>query len=150
MKYNHKAMLLSKHKEVWLDFVFNCLENFLKSNNVKVDEEFYDITTFISCKFDGVLDVKRTNVEINNYFNFDIIAWLNQQNRTKTLRQFKDKKKVKMKFAYNKNQILVRNTLFEQFNDNDAFSITNVLERIRPQHKLYREYELVKDNVVSN
>ena len=150
VKYNYKSMLLSKHKEVWLDFVFNCLEKFLKANGVKAGEEFYDITTFIRCKFDGVLDVKRTNIEINNYFNYDIINWLNQQNRTKTLKEFKDKEKVKMKFAYNKNQILLRNTLFEQFNENNGFSITNVLEGIKPQHKLYREYELVKNNVATN
>ena len=49
--------------------------------------------------------------------------------------------------SVNKNQILERNTLFGEFKDNDAFSVTSILERIRPQHKLYREYELVKDNV---
>ena len=59
-----------------------------------------------------------------------------------------NKRKVKMRFTYNKNQILERNTLFSEFKDNDAFSVTTILERIRPQHKLYRKYELVRDNAV--
>ena len=39
---------------------------------------------------------------------------------------------------------------FSEFKDNDAFSLRAILERIKPQHKLYRKYELVRDNVVMN
>jgi len=149
VKFNHKAMLLYKYQDVWLEFVFNCLKKFLEINNIKVKEEFNDIMTFTKCKFDGILDRNRTNIPISNSFNYDIIDWLNQEDRTKPLREFKNrnKNKIKMKFAYNKNQILERNTLFGQFKNDDAFNIMYILERIRPQHQLYRKYEIVKDAV---
>ena len=52
-----------------------------------------------------------------------------------------------MRFTYNANQILERNTLFSEFKENDAFSATNILDRIRPQHKLYRKFELIEDKI---
>ena len=146
VKYNHKAMLLSTHLNVWLDFVFESLRNFLELNNIKIEESFNEVTIFTKCKFDGVLDLNRTNIQINNSFNYDIINWLNQENRTKPLREFKNKDKIKMRFEYNKNQKIERNSLFSELKDNDAFSVRTVLERIRPQHKLYRKYEVVEDN----
>ena len=150
VKFKHKAMLLSKYQNAWLEFVFKCLEKFLKANRVQVNEEYYDIVTFTKCKFDGVLDLNRTHIQINNSFNYDIINWLNQENRTKTLKEFKNKERVKMRFVYNKNQILERNTLFGEFKDKDTFSVTTILDRIRPQHKLYRKYELVGNNATTN
>ena len=148
VKYNHKAMLLSKHQNVWLEFVFNCLEKFLVANNIQAKkEELDDIITFTKCKFDGVLDKNRTYVQISNSFNYDIINWLNQEDRIKPLKEFINKGKIKLKFAYNNNQILERNALFDECKSDDAFSITYVLERIRPQHLLYRKYEVVKENV---
>ncbi len=143
VKYNHKAVLLSKHLDVWLDFVFGSLKAFLKNKNIEIEEPLNDIMIFTKCKFDGVLDLNRTNIQINNSFNYDIINWLNQENRVKTLREFKNKDKIEMRFAYNNNQKIERNSLFSELKDNDAFSVTIILERIRPQHKLYRKYEYV-------
>tara|TARA_Y100000590_G_scaffold14183_1_gene17049 strand:- start:674 stop:1780 length:1107 start_codon:yes stop_codon:yes gene_type:complete len=147
VKFYHKALLLSKYKDVWLDFVFKCLGHFLKKNNIEIKEEFNDIEVFTKCKFDGVLDLNRTHVQINNSFNYDIINWLNQEHRTRPLKEFKNKERVRMRFTYNANQILERNTLFSEFKENDAFSATNILDRIRPQHKLYRKFELIEDKI---
>ncbi len=51
------------------------------------------------------------------------------------------------RFIYNKNQIRVRTTLFNKYKDNDIFGVTNVLASIKPQHKIYRKYEYVHQNV---
>ena len=119
----------------------------MKKNNIEIKEEFNDIEVFTKCKFDGVLDLNRTHVQINNSFNYDIINWLNQEHRTRPLKEFKNKERVRMRFTYNANQILERNTLFSEFKENDAFSATNILDRIRPQHKLYRKFELIEDKI---
>ena len=147
VKYSHKALLLSKYQNVWLEFSFDCLKKFLVKNNIKIKEDFIDITTFVRCKFDGVLDLSKSNIDISNSFNYDIINWLNQKDRIKPLKEFKNKDKIRIRFIYNKNQIRVRTTLFNKYKDNDIFSVTNVLASIKPQHKIYRKYEYVHQNV---
>ena len=147
VKYTHKALLLSKYQDVWLDFAFSCLKKFLTKNNAPIKEDFYDLVSFVKCKFDGVLDHSRSYVSFINSFNYDIIEWLNQKDRSKTLKEFNNKDKTKIKFIYNENQIKERATLFNKYKDNDTFSVTNVLVSVRPQHKIYRKYEHVDQNV---
>ena len=144
VKYKHKALLLSKYKDNWLKFCFSCLEKFLIKNSVPVKEDFHDLKTFVESKFDGVLDQNRSNVSFINSFNYDIIKWLDQKDRSKSLKEFYNKDKTKIKFHYNENQIKERVTLFNKYTDNDDYSITNILVSVRPQHKIYRKYEHVE------
>tara|TARA_Y100000294_G_C8563817_1_gene340073 strand:+ start:412 stop:2454 length:2043 start_codon:yes stop_codon:yes gene_type:complete len=146
VKYTHKALLLSKYQNVWLEFAFSCLKKFLTNNNVQIKEDFNDLVSFVKCKLDGVLDHSRSSVSFINSFNYDIIKWLDQENRTKTLKEFNDKDKTKIKFVYDKDQIKERDTLFDKYKYKDAFSVTNILVSIRPQHKIYRKYTNIEQN----
>ena len=144
LKYSHKAMLLFKHKDIWLEFVFDCLKKFLLENNVEVDKQFDDIVEFTKCKLEGVMDRSKTNVEVKKSFNFDVVTWVNQEDRAKPLKEFKNGSKIKIKFAYDTNQIRERNVIFDKFKNNDAFDMTNILVSIRPQHKVFRKFALDK------
>ena len=143
IKYAHKALLLSRYKDVWLEFNFSCLKKFLTANNIQIKDDLYEIITFIKCRFDGILDSSRTHIQLRNSFDYDIINWLAQENRTKTLKEFKNEKKIEMRFIYDRDQAVYRTALFNQFKNNDTYCVTQILERTKPQHKLYRRYEHV-------
>ena len=64
--------------------------------NIIIVEDFYDIKTFTKAKYDGVLDSSKTNVPVSNSFNCDVITWLDQNNRTKSLKEFIKKDKIKI------------------------------------------------------
>ena len=141
LKFIHKAMLLSKYKDSWLEFVFNSLKKFLKSNNIEINGGVHDIIIFTKNKFDGVLDSKKIDVSIKSSFNHDIINWLNQKNRTKPITEFEKKDKIEIKFFYNEPQIKKRKYLFKKFNENTDLAKCNIVMRYKPQHKLFRNYE---------
>ena len=144
LKFIHKAMLLSKYKDVWLNFVFSSLKKFLQTNNIEITEDFHDIVTFTKNRFDGVLDSNKTCVPINSFFNCDIINWLQQKNRTRPLKEFAKKDKVKIKFFYNKPQTEKREYLFKKFSEDTKLAKCNIVMRTKPQHKLFRNYKYVK------
>jgi len=141
LKYIHNAMLLSNHKDSWLEFVFTALKKFLEANNIKINEDFHDIKMFTKCKFDGIFDANKTDVPINNSFNCDIINWVHQENRTKSLKEFIKKDNVNIKFLFNKHQIERRKYLFKKFNGNTEYDKTNILLGSKPLHKILRNYE---------
>ena len=141
LKFLHKALLLGKYKDIWLDFVFDSLKKFLVSKNVEIDEAFHDIVTFTKCKFDGVLDSSKTYVPINSFFNCDVINWLAQENRTKPLKEFAKKNKIEIKFIFNEHQVAKRDYLFKNFKESSKFDMANFVLRVKPQHKLFRNFE---------
>tara|TARA_Y100000294_G_C8531687_1_gene327223 strand:- start:510 stop:1448 length:939 start_codon:yes stop_codon:yes gene_type:complete len=142
LKYIHKALLLSKYQNVWLDFALNHLKKFLISNEIKIGKDFNNIISFIRCKFDGILDASKTRVAISNSFDFDIIKWINQENRTRRpLREFKNGRRIRIKFTYDKNQITERDYHFKKYKPNNRLNLSNIMLAIRPQQKLFRKYQ---------
>ena len=144
LKFTHKALLLSKHKDAWLGFIFSSLKKFLEERNVKIEKDFYDILSFTKYKYEGIFDFTKTRVPITAFFNYDIISWLEQKKRTKPLKKFLKKDKVKIKFLYNKREIERREYLFKQFNEGSKHNLCNIIIRIRPHHKILRNYEYAK------
>ncbi len=142
LKYIHKGLLLSKYQNVWLDFALNHLKKFLISNEIKIGKDFNNIISFIRCKFDGILDASKTRVAISNSFDFDIIKWINQENRTRRpLREFKNGRRIRIKFTYDKNQITERDYHFKKYKPNNRLNLSNIMLAIRPQQKLFRKYQ---------
>jgi len=145
LKFLHKTLLLSnKYKDIWLEFVFDCLKKFLEKNNIQINEDFYDIKTFTKAKYDGVLDQSKTNVPISDSFNCDVITWLNQNDRTKSLKDFIKKDKIKIKFSYHAHQINKREYLFKKISNDDKLDLCDFVMGIKPQHNLLRNYEYVE------
>ena len=140
----HKTFLLSEHKDAWLEFVFDSLKKFLEKNNIEINEDFYDIKTFTVNKYHGVVESSKTNVPVSSSFNCDVINWLKQNNRTKSLKEFFKKDKVKIKFSYDEHQKAKREYLFKKFNKDGKFGLCNFVVGIKPQHKLLRNYEYVE------
>ena len=143
LKFVHKALLMSRYQEPWLKFVFSSLKDFLKKNNVKIEEDYHDVITFTKCKYDKILDLKNHET-IDSLFTYDVINWINQIDRVKPLKEFTKKDKVKIKFIYNKYQIAKREYLFKKFKDNTKLNLANIIYRFKPQHKILRNYEYVE------
>ena len=144
LKYIHKALLLSKHQNSWLDFVLNYLKKFLLSKDIQVGEDFNDISSFTRCKHDGILDSSKTHTPVSNSFDCDVIQWINQIARTKTLKEFKNGKKFKVKFTYDKSQIKERDHYFERYKSNTQLDLSNIIIAIKPQEKLFRKYHNIE------
>ena len=139
LKYKAKALLLSEYQEDWLSYVFDCLKEYLLKNNVAIDDSYENIVNFTKHKLDGVLDSNRTDLQIMNSFNYNLIDWINQKDRIKSLKEFKDKTEIK--YVYNVDQVRERNILFNKYThiDKNIFSKVHFIESIRPQHRLYRK-----------
>jgi hypothetical protein len=144
LKYIHKALLLSKHHDSWINYVLIYLKKFLISKNIKIGEDFNDVSSFIKCKQDGVLDSNRTNTPVTNSFDCDIIQWINQESRTKTLREYRNGQKFKVEFAYDKSQIIERNHYFKRYKSNTQLDLSNIMLAIKPQEKLFRKYHSIE------
>ena len=144
LKYIHKALLLSKHHDSWINYVLIYLKKFLVSKNIKIGEDFNDVSSFIKCKQDGVLDSSRSRTPVTNSFDCDIIQWINQESRTKTLKEFKNGQKFKVKFSYDKNQIIERDHHFKRYESNTPLDLSNIMLAIRPQEKLFRKYHTIE------
>jgi len=138
LKYKHKALLLSEHLDIWLDFIFSSLEKFLINNNIQVNEEFGELVLFIKSKFDGVLDQTRTNNRISHKFSFDIISWLSQKDRVNSLKYYNNNG-LFIDFYYDKVQRDHRNVLFSKYNNRRDL----VLSYSHQQHLIYRKYDKV-------
>ena len=141
LKFIHNARMLANHTDTWLDFVFSSLKKFLKNNNIKINEDFHDIKMFTKCKYDGIFESSKTHVPINVSFNFDIIDWVRQAHRTKSLKEFAKKDNINVKFSFNKHQIKRREYLFKRFNEDNEFDRCIILQRSKPLHKILRNYE---------
>jgi len=86
IKFVHKAQLLSSASRDWIEFVFYCLKKFISTNKGSdIKEQMEDLKKFITSKFDGVLDANKTYSSLVEGFNFDILEWLNQEDRTLSL-----------------------------------------------------------------
>ena len=144
LKYIHKALLLSKHHDSWINYVLIYLKKFLISKNIKIGEDFNDVSSFIKCKQDGVLDSNRTNTPVTNSFDCDIIQWINQESRTKTLREYRNGQKFKVEFTYDKSQIIERNHYFKRYKSNTQLDLSNIMLAIKPQEKLFRKYHSIE------
>ena len=144
LKYIHKALLLSKHHDSWINYVLIYLKKFLISKNIKIGEDFNDVSSFIKCKQDGVLDSNRTNTPVTNSFDCDIIQWINQESRTKTLREYRNGQKFKVEFTYDKSQIIERNHFFKRYKSNTQSDLSNIMLAIKPQEKLFRKYHSIE------
>ena len=148
VKYKHKALMLSnEYIGNWLEFVFKSLKNFMESKNIKIEKDFEDVQLFTKSKFNGILDSEKTHLKLKYNFNYDVISWLHQENRTKTLKQFKNERTKKINFFYNSNQIKQRTNLFKEFNNQNAYDLSNIIEIIYPPHNVHRKYEY-EDQVV--
>jgi hypothetical protein len=96
---------------------------------------------FTKCKYDGIFESSKTHVPINVSFNFDIIDWVQQAHRTKSLKEFEKKDNINVKFSFNKHQIKRREYLFNRFNEDNEFDRCIILQRSKPLHKILRNYE---------
>ena len=116
---------------------------FKKNEEVEINEDYHDVITFTKCKYDRILDLTN-HVPVDSLFNYDVINWIRQEDRTKSLKEFMTKDKVKIKFLYNKYQIAKREYLFKKFKENTKLNLANIIYRFKPQHKILRNYEYVE------
>ena len=91
-----------------------------------------------------MLDSNRTNTPVTNSFDCDIIQWINQESRTKTLREYKNGQKFKVEFTYDKSQIIERNHYFKRYKSNTQLDLSNIMLAIKPQEKLFRKYHSIE------
>ena len=142
VKYKHKGLMLSNYNiDAWLEFVFSCLKQFLTLNNIEIGKDYDDIKLFTVSKFNGILDPEKTHLSIINSFNYDVISWTNQQDRTKTLKTY-NSKEYRIKFFFNKNQITQRVNLFKKFKNYTSYDLANIVEIIYPPHNIHRKYQI--------
>ena len=134
-------MLSNYNIDAWLEFVFSCLKQFLTLNNIEIGKDYDDIKLFTVSKFNGILDPEKTHLSIINSFNYDVISWTNQQDRTKTLKTY-NSKEYRIKFFFNKNQITQRVNLFKQFKNYTSYDLANIVEIIYPPHNIHRKYQI--------
>ena len=106
-----------------------------------------NVSSFIKCKHDGILDSSKSRTPLTNSFDFDIIQWINQGARTKTLREFKNGKKFKVQFTYDQTQLIERDHYFKRYKSNTQLDLSNIMLAIKPQDKLFRKYQSIDGSI---
>lgn len=144
--FNHKVLLFKYSLPEWIEFVFNCLEKFIATEKkIDVKYEIEDLANFATCKFGGILDASKTDVDIKGSFHHDIKKWLGQETHTLPLTEFKTNKTISYRFYYSRDQSKIRNHLFKEYCEESISDLIKVLALIRPQERLFREFELIDE-----
>lgn len=143
---HHKAMLLINSICEWIEFVFNCLRKFIMTaKKIEVDNEIKEMIKFVTYKLEGIMDLRKTDVDIKGLFHYDFKNWLNQKAKKLPLSKFKTKKAICYRFFYDYNQAQERNELLMQCSGNSFSNLPEILFKIRPVERLYRNVELINE-----
>jgi radical SAM superfamily enzyme YgiQ (UPF0313 family) len=142
--FHHKAMLLINSLPEWIEFAFNCLRRFIKDEKkIDANNEFEEMSRFVTCKLESLLDLERTEEDIKEVFHYDFKNWLNQKENILPITMFRTQKKVCYRFYYNRNQAQERNDILKQCSGNSFSDLSRIMFKIRPLERLYRNVELV-------
>ena len=104
-----------------------------------------DVTRFCKSNLAGLFDVGADLSPIYAQFNFDILAWLDDQ-RSAPLSQFAVPDSVACQFEYNTEQLKTRKDQFARYG-NDVNALSKIMTRISSLESQFRQVR-VGDNPV--
>jgi len=146
--YKYKSKSLTAAKNSWIDFISDQLFDLIKQQNPNlifenIKKEIEEIKTFIKLKLDGLLDSK-SNLGIKKHnFYYDILEWIDNDNKKKLSECYLNNKYKTYFFEFSQEQINNRKDYFDRYGT-DVNALSKIVTRIS---NLESQFRKIKHNI---
>lgn len=147
--FKHKGLMLGQYMTKWVEYVFECAAANLgvKKGDCKISDdslELDNIKHFTSSKLDGLFMPDRTDKDIIDSFDYDLLLWLRGNGNNSCLEDFRvDGGCVKYRFYFDKKQRAERNDLFKRYGTG-IVGIPKILARVPALERMFRQVKKVR------
>jgi radical SAM superfamily enzyme YgiQ (UPF0313 family) len=141
--YKHKAMLISRHIHVWIDFVINVALDLIRTRPVAALDledtaaEVEEIRRYLCLKLAGVLNGSESGEPITARFSYDVLGWVRDAGERR-LSEFARAGGVEYRFYFNERQMIERKDDFGRYGV-DLNGLAKVLARVPSHDRLFRQ-----------
>lgn len=151
--FKHKALLITRHLDVWVDFITRIAWELIAqdkskdSESFRLEKEIRAIQTYIRNRLAGVLNPEGITEDLIVHLPYDVGAWV-RDNSGRKLAEFRAKEPSAYRFFFDELQMAERRDVFKRYGT-DIPGLFKILARTPTLHRLFRHVRPVHDAPVS-
>src|SRR5207245_4258013 len=141
--YKHKAMLISRHIQAWIEFVIKVALDLIGASprhtleRERIKAEVEELQRYLSLKLAGVLNGSESGEPITARFSYDILGWVRDAGERRLL-EFSHAGGIEYRFYFNERQMIERRDDFGRYGV-DLNGLAKVLARVPSHDRLFRQ-----------